>query len=151
MVIEMAYINDKEVLFSPKVYVGGGGSIEIDQTYNPESENAQSGKAVAEAVVNKMDKFGEVTKITNEEGYTQTTVDVGEMTTLTLKAPILKFDTYGYIVFKGGIASDRDDFSIHDGDGYFIPLNIGYPTDYNHAATKAYVDNAIGQALEGDY
>lgn len=27
-------------------------SIEVDQTYNPESENAQSGKAVAEAIGN---------------------------------------------------------------------------------------------------
>ena len=29
---------------------GGGGTITVDQSYNPESENAQSGKAVAEAV-----------------------------------------------------------------------------------------------------
>lgn len=29
---------------------GGGGSITVDQTYNAESENAQSGKAVAEAI-----------------------------------------------------------------------------------------------------
>ena len=29
---------------------GGGGNINVDQTYNPESENAQSGKAVAEAI-----------------------------------------------------------------------------------------------------
>ena len=29
---------------------GGGGNINVDQTYKPESENAQSGKAVAEAV-----------------------------------------------------------------------------------------------------
>lgn len=28
----------------------GGGSIDIDQTYTPDSENAQSGKAVAEAI-----------------------------------------------------------------------------------------------------
>lgn len=34
---------------------------EIDQTYDPESENAQSGKAVAEAVAPKMDKFADVT------------------------------------------------------------------------------------------
>jgi hypothetical protein len=29
---------------------GGGGSLIVDQTYNPESKNAQSGKAVAEAI-----------------------------------------------------------------------------------------------------
>ena len=33
---------------NPDAFSGGG--VEIDQTYNPESENAQSGKAVAEAV-----------------------------------------------------------------------------------------------------
>lgn len=32
---------------------GGGGSITVDQTYNAESKNAQSGKAVAEAINNK--------------------------------------------------------------------------------------------------
>ena len=32
-----------------------------DQEYNPESENAQSGKALAEATATKMDKFGETT------------------------------------------------------------------------------------------
>ncbi len=32
----------------------GGGNIASDQTYNPESENAQSGKAVAEAVGGKV-------------------------------------------------------------------------------------------------
>ncbi len=30
--------------------VGGSSNIVIDQTYNPESENAQSGKAVAQAI-----------------------------------------------------------------------------------------------------
>lgn len=33
-----------------------GGSITVDQTYDAESENAQSGTAVAEAVDNKVDK-----------------------------------------------------------------------------------------------
>lgn len=32
---------------------GGTGGDTVDQTYNPESENAQSGKAVAEAVAQK--------------------------------------------------------------------------------------------------
>ena len=39
---------------NPNAFSGGGNSqnIVIDQTYNPESENAQSGKAVAEAIAN---------------------------------------------------------------------------------------------------
>ena len=35
---------------NPAMFGGSGGVV--DQTYNPESENAQSGKAVAEAVTN---------------------------------------------------------------------------------------------------
>lgn len=31
--------------------VGGGGNIIVDQTYSPTSENAQSGKAISEALV----------------------------------------------------------------------------------------------------
>ncbi len=50
-----------------------GESVTIDQTYDPESENAQSGKAVAEAVKNKADKattltgYGIVDGITSNE------------------------------------------------------------------------------------
>ena len=39
---------------------GKGSDITVDPTYNSESENPQSGKAVAEAVSSKMDKFGKV-------------------------------------------------------------------------------------------
>ena len=60
-----------------------------DQTYNPESGNAQSGKAVAEATDYKMDKFGDIDqdgnvkittqnfKIYQNEGYVQ--VEKGDL------------------------------------------------------------------------
>ena len=35
---------------------GGGGNCIVDQTYNPESENAQSGKAISFALSEKYDK-----------------------------------------------------------------------------------------------
>lgn len=37
---------------NPDAFSGGGGGsdIKVDQTYNPESENAQSGIAVAQAI-----------------------------------------------------------------------------------------------------
>ena len=35
----------------------GGGSVVVDQTYNPESENAQSGKAVDEAITEALGKI----------------------------------------------------------------------------------------------
>jgi len=41
-------------------------SVPADQTYNPESENAQSGKAVAEAVANNPDKHAEYFMITDD-------------------------------------------------------------------------------------
>lgn len=39
---------------------GDPGQVDIDQHYDPTSENAQSGKAVAEAVDPKQDKFGDI-------------------------------------------------------------------------------------------
>ena len=33
---------------------GGGGSVTVDQEYNPESKNAQSGIAVAQAIANSL-------------------------------------------------------------------------------------------------
>lgn len=50
--------------------VGGGGSINIDQTYNPTSENAQSGKAIANALINYPKK--------DEVIPTPTTANVGQ-------------------------------------------------------------------------
>ena len=63
----MAYINDEQVLFSPNVTLVEG---EVDQTYNPESENAQSGKAVAEAVKSKKVVFGNKATLTLEDNTT---------------------------------------------------------------------------------
>ena len=42
---------------------GEGGTITVDQTYNPKSENAQSGKAIAEAVSDKQDSLVSGTNI----------------------------------------------------------------------------------------
>lgn len=45
------YGNTTTTPIDPDAFGGGtGGDITVDQTYNPESENAQSGKAVAEAI-----------------------------------------------------------------------------------------------------
>ena len=43
-------INNQSILGSGNITIEGGSDVEVDQNYNPESENAQSGKAVAEAV-----------------------------------------------------------------------------------------------------
>ena len=45
----MAYLNGKKILMGSNVTIA---NLSVDQDYNPESENAQSGKAVAQAVAN---------------------------------------------------------------------------------------------------
>lgn len=47
------YGNTTTTPIDPKKFGGSGGSITVEQKYNPESENAQSGIAVAEATSNK--------------------------------------------------------------------------------------------------
>lgn len=53
-----ANIHNFSYCVDTKKYVdnNSGGSLTVDQTYNPNSENAQSGKAVNEAVEPKLDK-----------------------------------------------------------------------------------------------
>lgn len=48
--INIKTINNQSILGSGNITIEGGSDVEVDQTYNPTSENAQSGKAVAEAV-----------------------------------------------------------------------------------------------------
>ena len=43
-------INNQSLIGSGNILISSEGSVTIDQTYNPESENAQSGKAVAQAL-----------------------------------------------------------------------------------------------------
>ena len=48
--INIKTINNQSILGSGNITIEGGSDVEVDQTYNPTSENAQSGKAVAEAI-----------------------------------------------------------------------------------------------------
>lgn len=52
----MAYLNGQKILMGANVTIT---NLPIDQTYSPTSENAQSGKAVAEAVKLKKVIFGD--------------------------------------------------------------------------------------------
>lgn len=49
-------INNQSILGSGNITIEGGSDVEVDQIYNPESENAQSGKAVAEAVATEQNR-----------------------------------------------------------------------------------------------
>ena len=69
-------INNQSILGSGNITIEGGSDVEVDQNYNPTSENAQSGKAVAEAVEIKADKenFELIENITvNEEAIVSRT------------------------------------------------------------------------------
>lgn len=60
--VNKKYVDDKVAAIS------GGGGVTVDQTYNPESGNAQSGVAVAEAVSSKADII-EVNQIKDDIAY----------------------------------------------------------------------------------
>ena len=56
-------INNQSILGSGNITIEGGSDVEVDQNYLPTSENAQSGKAVAEAVSDKQDSLVSGTNI----------------------------------------------------------------------------------------
>jgi hypothetical protein len=47
---KFATINGESVVGDKEITIGAGGTIVIDQTYDPSSTKAQSGKAVAQAI-----------------------------------------------------------------------------------------------------
>ena len=77
---EISVMGSTEKSVTTKKYVddkiaeipSGGGSITVDQTYNAESKNAQSGKAVAEAVEKKVDKLN-LSKVETLDKFTNAT------------------------------------------------------------------------------
>lgn len=48
-------INNQSILGSGNITIEGGSDVEVDQIYSPTSENAQSGKAVAEAIASTVE------------------------------------------------------------------------------------------------
>ena len=60
-------INNQSILGSGNITIEGGSDVEVDQTYNPESENAQSGKAVAEALQGANSQWKKLADVTITE------------------------------------------------------------------------------------
>lgn len=102
-----------------------GRDAVTDISYNPQSENAQSGKAVAEAVGNKQDKFADVS---SEEFNTTLVFQLGDALG-NLQDICLVFGSNG-LIYK----EDR---------GEVLPIYTGTPTADDHAANKGYVDNLV--------
>jgi hypothetical protein len=115
------------------IYCGLNYANDIE--YNPESYNAQSGKAVAEAISGKMDKFGEV-KTNNaprpngKEVIADTAILIGAKSSTC------------FLSQTGGAAGIYS----YPYDGSLNILEVGTPSDDDvyAAANKLYVDTAIG-------
>ena len=160
-------INNQSILGSGNITIegGSGSSITIDQTFNPESENAQSGKAVAEAVEPKADtsyvnntfanalkgsKSGSAILIDDISPVTrEMTVKVSSDTVEDLTA--VKVSRYGKNLFdfnkvqKATLTTymNKPCFSYVDGADYFIyTSNFKEDTRYTFT-TKAYREDGV--------
>lgn len=88
---------------------------DVDQTYNPESENAQSGKAVAEAVTEKWEKIVDTT-LTDGDAVLNVTTDMNGGTFalkrffVVLKKAAKDGDTTKSVVWVKGLTAEIQTF-----------------------------------------
>ncbi|MBR4072986.1 MAG: hypothetical protein IKK24_03485 [Clostridia bacterium] len=130
----------------------------VDKSYSPESENAQSGKAVAEALKNidvsgidvsgKMDKFGTVTS--NGTKYTVEARDA-HLNLQSINAISASFS--GVVNMSGLLLNNIASFSSTGANEYsnynFIKgmRDLTSDDDGHMAANKNYVDNTVATAI----
>ena len=96
----------------------GGGSITVDQTYDAESENAQSGKAIAEAVDNKVDK---------KEGYNLLHIAQYDSSTFILSQDDgMEYDVYYAHVVRSIEDQKADKSEIHSTTESSITFKFAY-------------------------
>lgn len=98
-----------------------------DQTYNPESQNAQSGFAVAEAVSIKMDKFGEV----YDEGRN---INLNQEDQTAFHGYEIALHAYKRLLLIGETVTLNNN-KLSD---------VGNPINNTDAANKQYVDGLVG-------
>ena len=120
--------------------------ITIDKVFNPTSENAQSGQAVAEAVADKMNKFGEVSTDKNT-----TIVEVGTdgknftldggANALELNAMRININNGMYSVVSGGNKVISADY------GNLKLTGLVSPIDDTDAANKGYVTDYVNSVI----
>lgn len=104
-----------------------GSNITVDQTYNPESQNAQSGFAVAEAVSIKMDKFGEV----YDEGRN---INLNQEDQTAFHGYEIALHAYKRLLLIGETVTLNNN-KLSD---------VGNPINNTDAANKQYVDGLVG-------
>lgn len=122
-----------------------GRDAVTDISYNPQSENAQSGKAVAEAIGNKQDKFADVTVdrdgnvlLTPKKDLQIAANNDNGSVALVGKSVTL----YGDYTNLHGLVSVLGVLDFGYGNGRIS--NLGEPRADNDAVNRAYVDTAIG-------
>ncbi len=130
----MAYLNGKKILMKTNVTTA---VLPIDQTFNPESENAQSGKAVAQAVadfVGNAEQLKLIKTITLEEDVTDINVTFDKGLKEIALFMTVKFDTE----INNKPLSARSD----DGTWYMFQQGINLKTTelYFYAHAKEIVE-----------
>lgn len=134
---------------------GGSGGI-VDQTYNPESANPQSGTAVAEAILSVKPAFYEGTKVATPKNITNGYVGVGEVTSDT----DLKVDEFFFKIKVGDFYYNTDEEKtyvcirkkINDTQtsamSWWRDLSLPPDIDFNPESNNAQSGIAVAQAIE---
>lgn len=163
MIIEAEFKEINKVLeadFGTVKVVKVGGDIVVDQTYNPESENAQSGKAVAEAIRDKTKVWKGSYLSTNDDNTSAEFEDeyeniLGVITEANTESinPIYRTFKVGdmYIDTKTNTTYMCIHIDITKSYVYTRWQVLSNDTVFKKCATKDELNKAIGEALEGDY
>ena len=97
---------------------GDNGNVNVDQTYNPESENAQSGKAVAEAMNTVGEKWVELVNVTLTENLATEFRQVFDKAYRKIRFKIIFFGsnqtTLSNVRFKRAKADGNENYAAHN-------------------------------------
>ena len=121
----------------------------IDQTYDPTSENAQSGKAVAEAVETKMDSFGTVSP---DKGTITLNGECSGTRIVSEGGASINFDNAsGQLTISSGNSAIWLSGSYRGTETPAIVSNVAVPEDDTDVANKKYVDESLSAAVDQTY
>lgn len=123
--INIKTINHQTILGEGNIDIEN--EIEVDQTYHPDSENAQSGKAVAEAIANVSGGGGNI-YVDQEYSPTSKNAQSGKA----VEQAIAGINSLGDVTMHGNIAMQGGKIT-----------QLPEPTDSADAVNKRYADNLL--------